>query len=265
MDINKNIHHILKSKKVSQKELANNINVSASTLNNWLKLNRSIPSEYIIPICEFLKVSPMFLLLNKESSPTELTVDEQELLTYFNELDDKNKGKVIGKAETLAELNTKTVKSEPKNIIKTVIKHPKTVTFTELDQATKNTYTYIDLYDMPASAGTGVYLTGNACEPLKVQCNSLTTEANFAVEVRGGSMEPKFYDGDIVLIKTQPCIEVGEIGIFIINEEGYIKQFGGDKLISINSKYNDVILHDYDSCYCKGKVIGVLENDDILE
>lgn len=39
---------------MTQKQLATEIGVAASTVNNWLKLGRSIPAEYIIPISEFL-------------------------------------------------------------------------------------------------------------------------------------------------------------------------------------------------------------------
>lgn len=230
------------------------------SISNWKK-GATPNSDIIMKLSVRLNVSTDYLLFGKEkNSPTELTIDEQELLTYFKQLDTLNKGKIIGKAELLTE-----IKKEPKNIIKTVIKQPKTVAFKKLDQANKDTYTYIDLYDMPASAGNGTYLISNSCEPLKVKCNSLTSNANFAVEVRGKSMEPSFYDGDIVLIKTQPFVELGELGIFIINDEGYVKKFGGDRLISLNSKYKDVYFHEYDDIHCKGKVLGVLENDDILE
>jgi len=78
-------------------------------------------------------------------------------------------------------------------------------------------------------------------------------------------MEPVFHDGDIALIRSQPQIEVGEIGIFILNECGYIKELGQNRLISFNDKYNDIPLHEYDSIYCRGKVLGILEDDDITD
>ena len=78
------------------------------------------------------------------------------------------------------------------------------------------------------------------------------------MRVSGNSMEPVYHDGDMVLIASQPTVEVGKIGIFIVNDEGYIKKFGGDKLISLNPDYDDIILNEDDSFYCKGKVIGVL-------
>lgn len=77
-------------------------------------------------------------------------------------------------------------------------------------------------------------------------------------------MEPRFHDGDIVLVETQPSVKVGEIGIFIYEGEAYIKEFGGDRLISLNSKYSDKQITDFSSFYCKGLVIGALDKKDIL-
>ena len=62
--------------------------------------------------------------------------------------------------------------------------------------------------------------------------------------------------GDLVLVKIQPSVEPGEIGIFVLNGVGYIKKFGGDKLISLNPVYEPIIITEDDALYCKGKVIG---------
>jgi phage repressor protein C with HTH and peptisase S24 domain len=119
-------------------------------------------------------------------------------------------------------------------------------------------FTSISLYDMPASAGTGVFLDSNNYEMIDVPLNNITASASFAVRVKGDSMEPQYKDGDIVFVKIQPSVLEGEIGIFILNGEGYIKKCGNGRLISLNEKYNDIVLNDYDELYCKGKVIGKL-------
>lgn len=49
---------------------------------------------------------------------------------------------------------------------------------------------------------------------------------------------------------------MGEIGIFIINGEGFIKKYGGDRLISLNDDYEDIMLSENNfNKYC-GKVLG---------
>ena len=62
MTVNERVSSVLKSKKATQRDLAAEIGVSTSTLNNWLKLGRDIPAQYIVPICEFLNTSPAYLL-----------------------------------------------------------------------------------------------------------------------------------------------------------------------------------------------------------
>lgn len=105
MNVSQNIKKILEEKNLTQKALSKHLGIATSTINNWIKLNRSIPAEYIIPICEFLDISPYLLLTGKEkSSPTEqLTADEQELITYYRKLDPKSQGVLLGRAETMAE------------------------------------------------------------------------------------------------------------------------------------------------------------------
>lgn len=81
-------------------------------------------------------------------------------------------------------------------------------------------------------------------------------KADYALTIQGNSMEPLFRDGDIVLVRQQDAIDVGQIGIFVLNGAGYIKKNGGDRLISLNDEYDDILLREYDSCYCFGRVIG---------
>ena len=56
-------------------------------------------------------------------------------------------------------------------------------------------------------------------------------------------MEPKFHSGDYILIRKQPAVDIGQIGIFGVDGKGYIKKYGGDRLISMNKKYNEVLLN----------------------
>ncbi len=79
MKISENLVNAIKLRKSTQKELAQNIGVPTSTVNNWIRLDRSIPAEQIIPICEFLRISPYLLLTGSETiSPVEtVTIGSQ--------------------------------------------------------------------------------------------------------------------------------------------------------------------------------------------
>jgi len=109
-----------------------------------------------------------------------------------------------------------------------------------------------------ASAGTGVYLPDddNDWDEIEVPDTPEARKADYALTIQGDSMEPVYFDGDIVLVKQCETIDLGQIGIFVVDGEGYIKKFGGDRLISLNDKYNDIELGEYTECRCMGRVIG---------
>lgn len=116
---------------------------------------------------------------------------------------------------------------------------------------------------LPASAGLGIDLSEENYKMLDVRATALTRSADFAVKVSGDSMEPTYSDGDILLVENMP-ISKGDIGIFILNGDGYVKEFGGDRLISHNSKYPDIKLSEHDVIMCPGRVIGKLDDDDYI-
>ncbi|MBD5140660.1 MAG: LexA family transcriptional regulator, partial [Ruminococcus sp.] len=109
------------------------------------------------------------------------------------------------------------------------------------------------------SAGTGYDLNDdNQWDTIEIPDTPEAQHADFALTISGDSMEPVYYDGDIVLIKSQPAVDSGEIGIFIIENNGFIKKYGGDKLISLNAVYDDIMFSDYapEDIRCVGLVIG---------
>ena len=223
------------------------------SLSGWKK-GASPNSDIVLKLAVRLNVSADYLLTGEEKS--NISVDEKELLGYYKELDERGKGSVLGKAEGLAEAARQKKKVAHKATPKVVKKITPAPVLDE--EEPEEEYIYLDFPSLPASAGTGIYLHSDDTEPLKVPSTEETRKANYALRVAGDSMQPRFYDGDVVLVRTQPSVEQGEIGIFIYNGEGYIKQFGGNRLISINPDYEDIYITDPENFYCKGRVIGVL-------
>ncbi len=186
---------------------------------------------------------------SKGSCTIKLSEEEEELLNNFKNLSEKSKIKIMERTKTLAEIDAEAKKEEKKK--------SKCIEMHEIPG-------YIESYTLPASAGKGVDL--DACEKimLKVKDKRLIIEANFAVRISGDSMEPEFHDGEYALVRTQPQIEQGSIGIFTVNSDGYIKKLGAGELISLNPKYENIKLHEYDDVRCRGKVIGTLDPEDII-
>ncbi len=114
----------------------------------------------------------------------------------------------------------------------------------------------------PASAGRGTYLGPEEFDILSVVENSLTKRASFGVPVSGDSMEPLYHDEDILIIEKAEDVAIGEIGLFTIDGEGYVKKRGKEALISLNPNYEPIPLTE--NSFCNGKVIGILEKEWIM-
>ena len=115
------------------------------------------------------------------------------------------------------------------------------------------------LYELPVSAGTGVFLDGVGTSEIMIPDNAKTGNADYALRISGNSMEPKYHNGDVLLVEETDQVEVGEAGIFILDGAGYFKIYGGDRLVSLNPNYKDIPLRDFAEVVCCGRVIGKLK------
>lgn len=238
-------------------ELAHEKSISISALEKTLGLGNGIIGKWRkqSPSCDKLKLVANYLnttidyLMTGEekNSPTVvLTADERELLDIYNNLSPKSQGQVKERAIVLAELEVQTdpvVDEEPEEI--------ETI--------------FIEYSTLKVSAGTGEPLIDDTYpEFIEVKRSELTEESNFAVQISGDSMLPRFKNKDIVLVRSQPEIDIGEIGVFIIDGDGYIKKREKDRLISINPEYDDIYFKEGQDIRCKGLVIGTLEDEDFV-
>ena len=120
----------------------------------------------------------------------------------------------------------------------------------------------LHLSEQSAAAGSGTYLGPEAFRIIYVRKDSLAAQAAFAVPVSGDSMEPQFQDGDILLVDKTPA-GVGEVGVFTLQGNGYVKQLGAGELLSLNPLYKPRPMDD--SIICNGKVIGKLNPEWIIK
>lgn len=116
----------------------------------------------------------------------------------------------------------------------------------------------MDYYTLPASAGTGNFLDSDLAEELLVPESAEAEQADFVISVGGDSMEPTYHDGDKVFVEKCDAVDVGEVGIFVVNGDVYIKELGNKCLISHNEKYKPTRIGENDGVYCCGRVIGVV-------
>lgn len=95
MTVIERISNLLSEKGLKQVNLADSIGVSNKTLNGWIKKNRDVPTDKIIPICRFLDVSVEYLLTGTDPSTVEAFDPlEQEIIGLVHQLPRAGKEKV---------------------------------------------------------------------------------------------------------------------------------------------------------------------------
>lgn len=232
MNFYSNLKSLCDFKGVSVSSVLTRCGLSKSYGTNWKR--GSVPSlDAVIAIAEELNVSLDYIAFGKDSAiPTEY----QSIISSYQELSKDNQ-------QLLQDIITSMIDIQNANKKRSEIE-----------------YTTIRHSLHKVSAGLGEALDdGDNWEEIKVISTPESETADFAVTVYGESMSPDFHDGDIVLVKEQPKIEIGQIGIFICDNEGFIKEAGRDRLISYNPKFDDIYPSENSEIICKGLVLGIAE------
>ena len=123
-------------------------------------------------------------------------------------------------------------------------------------------YFYIPEYREPASAGTGQPI-GMVYPESIMLIKEPPDGTSFITHVRGDSMEPDFEDGDMIFVHAQNEIRAGQIGVFFMDGEEFIKELGEGELISHNTKYEPISLDE--NIRCQGLVLGICDESYLEE
>ena len=220
------IKELRKSKKLTQKNLAELTGFKQNTISNHENGNRQLDETDIRVYAEALGVSPQYLFDRAKPSSIEVTPTPttSPIQSIYDELEPPRQRKVITYAEKLRDEQEKRRKAK----------------INEVSEKVVQLYGY-DYYDHATSAGTGQYLNDVRVERIELP---LDVDADFVIPIKGDSMEPDYQDGDLVFIQTSVDLNDGVIGVFNYNGEAYIKQLVIDKeqayLHSLNPEYKDM-------------------------
>lgn len=125
------------------------------------------------------------------------------------------------------------------------------------------------------SAGAGNWLTDDQMEYMSFPKTKVPDDTDFAVQITGDSMTPIYQDGQYVFVERCQELEPGEVGIFVLNGNAYIKVFGKEmpdeselenylydgrvimktSLISYNKSYDPIPIRPYDRLDIIGRVL----------
>ena len=263
MDYIKRIKQIKSEKKMTNEELAEKTGIAVGTLSKILAgISESPKLSNFVAICQALNCSLDYIMYGIEENRNNYTLEEEEiaLVEQYRALDARGRGAVDALLAHEAALSPVTAKKpEARSVFYRPEPLSERLAAAYADSRNGFARRTLPLYDLPVSAGVGVMLDGDSTEEITVSDNSRTREADFALRISGNSMEPRYRDGDILLVQETDSVEFGELGIFILDGNGFFKVFGGDRLYSLNPDYGDILLKDFQDVRVAGRVIGKLK------
>ena len=228
-DLGKTIAKHRKEHKIKQSELAlkleyYDIFVKPNTVSAW-ESGLSIPnSKQLLAICEILNIYDIY---TEFISPNPINP--------FRNLNETGVAKVMDYIHLLE----KSGEYKTADIIPIHILRERKVFYTTV------------------SAGTGSFLDGEDYEIYTSP--DIPEEASFGVYVSGDSMEPRYHNEELIWIEQTEQLEDGEIGIFYLDGNAYVKKFqnneNGTYIVSLNKKYNPIPVTENNSFKIFGRVL----------
>ncbi|PTF12620.1 MULTISPECIES: XRE family transcriptional regulator [Staphylococcus] len=216
---------------LTQDQLGEKLDTKKSTISNYETGYRTPQQDDLFEIAHVLNISIDDLFPKRKKS--------NDITTVYNQLTPPRQHNVLDYANHQLELQNST----DDNVI-------------DLDTYKNENTTLTDVNGY-VSAGTGEQIFD---EPkFKVSVKGYVPPHDLALQVNGNSMEPMFSDKEIIFVEKSNNIKNGQIGVFIINGEAYVKKVhvGEDRLtlVSLNKDYRDLHFYENEGVRLIGKVI----------
>lgn len=207
-----------KELKLTQKEIANQLGISYQAYSAWERGVKEPSEEKVSQLEKILAVSKGYFT-------------EIEIVRLYNVLSDKGQNQVLEFVRDLVQKESKKIES-----------------------ISKPRFEYHVYEKMSAGIGSSVY---NDQDYDTVYFDKELAH-DFASWISGDSMEPKYQDGSVALIRETGFDYDGAVYAVVCNSQTYIKRVyreeHGLRLVSINPKYRDIFL-SYDE---DPRIIGII-------
>ena len=208
-----------KELKMTQKDIADQLGISYQAYSAWERGVKEPSKEKVKRLEQILKVSKGYFT-------------EIELVRLYNILSNKGKDQVVEYTRNLVQKE----KTQP------------------VISVSENLYEYHVYEKMSAGIGALVYDDRN----YDIVYFDEELAHDFASWVSGDSMEPKYHNGSVALIRETGFDYDGAVYAVVCNNQTYIKRVyreeNGLRLVSINPKYKDIFIY-YDE---DPRVVGII-------
>lgn len=226
----------MSERKISQSELSRRTGIGRNSISDYLNGKYEAKQDKIFELAKALNVNEAWLMGFDISKNRK--IENNDITSIYSKLTPPRQSNVLKYATNQLEEQN----NDSDNL----------VDFNSYIQEKSE----VDIYGC-ASAGIGERLYN---EPISKEfVRGYVPAHDIALKVNGDSMEPLFKNGQIIFIEKSHTIKDGQIGVFIINGDAYVKKVYVEDnrltLVSLNKKYKDLYFYDNESVRLVGKVI----------
>ena len=219
---------------ITQSELADMLSTNKNYVSNW-EMGRARPDMNIVPLlCRALGIS-IGSLFGEACAP-----GEDRHLRLYRSLSPEGRHAADRMLRALADMEAERRAGDVRGRFRAV-------------------------YMAEQAAAAGVFNpleAGGRGEKIWIRRGAQADGADMVVRVSGDSMEPTFRDGDRLLVQRAEEISEGEIGLFVYNGDGLVKEYRREGLYSHNrAKYPLRRFLPGDDVRCVGRVTGTVTDD----
>ena len=224
-----------------QSQLAQMIGVkSAGVISNWEQDVSKPDANKMVRLCQALDISLSYLLdyYGKETAPL-YSSEAMKLAKDYDGLDTHGQKAVRAVADVEKARCAEAAQTAP------ALEPEETV------------YYITSWFYHPMSAGTGEQAERDQPESLRL-VKEPPRGTSYVAPINDDSMKPTYHNGDRLFIHACEEIEPGQIGVFYMDGQQWVKELGDGVLISHNPDYPPRPMTE--DIRCQGLVLGVCDD-----
>ena len=224
-----------------QSQLAQMIGVkSAGVISNWEQDVSKPDANKMVRLCQALDISLSYLLdyYGKETAPL-YSSEAMKLAKDYDSLDRHGRKVVRLVADEELARCAEAAQAAPAR------------------EPEETVYYITSWFYHPMSAGTGEQAEREQPESLRL-VKEPPRGTSYVAPINDDSMKPTYHNGDRLFIHACEEIEPGQIGVFYMDGQQWVKELGDGELISHNPDYPPRPMTE--DIRCQGLVLGVCDD-----
>lgn len=241
---------------LTQEKLAKEIGVAKSTYTGYEKGNSEPNMLVLSKIMDVLGVDANYLYQDEVRMRYETRATPQEMETLvkkYRALDRHGKEMV----DIVMDKETERIEADRLARAAELLKESRSEMEAAAEPTVEIMYFSVPYQLHPMSAGTGTESDEEYTENLRL-IKEPPYGTSYVARVSGDSMEPTYNNGDLVFVHSTVEIREGQVGVFLMDGQQWIKELGDGVLISHNDEYEPRRMTP--DVRCQGRVLGVCDD-----